>query len=420
MSLAPSPNASDETSGACTCRFDRAANPARSSGRSELLRITGGGEHGRSEQRCESAKGSSVIEGLRVAVVIPCYRVAHELPRVLQGIPAGVERIIVVDDASPDDLHRVLTQQNDPRLVTLRHESNQGVGGATVTGMRYALRDGAQVVVKCDGDGQMDPQLIPALIRPISLGVADHAKGSRYHHRRALHSMPRWRLLGNLGLTFLMKLSSGYWNLLDPVNGFFATRADVLERLPLSQLSRRYFFESDLLIRLNVMEARVADIPQPARYGSEVSSLSVSRALFEFPPKLLAGLVRRVYHRYLVRDVSPVAVLGIAGLILAGVGFMFGMFHWLRNGAAGVSTPLGTIILAAIPQAMGLQLLLEAIVLDVANTPRPSAPTSARIPRVIGAADTRLLRDSDGGTPVSSESRRPDGEDERAPGLGLH
>jgi dolichol-phosphate mannosyltransferase len=321
-----------------------------------------------------------MIDGLRVAVVIPAYRVARELPEVLARMPRAVDQIYVVDDASPDDLGNVLARVAEPRLTVIVHETNQGVGGATVTGMLAAIRDGADVIVKCDGDGQMDPADIPALMQPIANGSADHVKGSRYHHSKELGAMPRGRLLGNIGLTFLTKLCSGYWNVLDPVNGFFATRAEVLGRIQLDKLSQRYFFESDLLIRLNIIEARVADMPQPARYGEEQSSLSLTRALFEFPWHLLGGLGRRVFWRYLFYDVSPVAAFGIVGLILATFGVTFGSWQWIAHVAQGTATPLGTIMLAAAPLALGCQLLLQAVILDIANTPRASVPTSALIP----------------------------------------
>jgi glycosyltransferase involved in cell wall biosynthesis len=317
-----------------------------------------------------------MIEGLRVAVVVPAYRVAREIGGVVGAMPDGVDRIFVVDDASPDDLGAVLSALTDPRLRVLRHEKNQGVGGATVTGMVAAIEEGADIIVKCDGDGQMDPADIPALVAPVARGVADHVKGSRYHHARELGTMPRWRFVGNVGLTFLTKLSSGYWNVLDPVNGFFATRAAVLDRIPLARISRRYFFETDLLVRLNIVEARVADLPQPARYGNERSSLSVTHALFGFPPRLLAGLLRRVFWRYLFYDVSPVAIFGIAGSLLAVFGLGYGLWEWVRHAARGVTTPLGTIMLAAVPVIFGFQLLLQAVILDIANTPRAGVRTS--------------------------------------------
>jgi dolichol-phosphate mannosyltransferase len=346
-----------------------------------------------------------VIDGLRVAVVIPAYRVAREVPDVVRAMPASIDLIIVVDDASPDDIAAALEPVADARVRLVRHEKNQGVGGATVTGMLTAIDEGADVVVKCDGDGQMDPSDIPRLIGPIASGAAEHVKGSRYHHARELAAMPRGRLIGNIGLTFLTKLCSGYWNVLDPVNGFFATRTDTLARLPLEKLARRYFFETDLLIRLNIVEARVADMPQPARYAGEPSSLSIKRALFEFPWQLLRGLCRRVFWRYLFYDVSPVAIFGIVGCLLTAFGVCFGAWQWIAHAVQGIPAPLGTIMLAALPLILGSQLLLQAVVLDIASTPRASVRTSALIPRLRSAGGS--LAAAAAGNPDSGFSSSP-------------
>jgi dolichol-phosphate mannosyltransferase len=359
-----------------------------------------------------------MIEGLRVAVVIPAYRVARELPRVVEEMPEGVDRIIIVDDASPDNSSGALSLVIDSRLQIIVHDANQGVGGATVTGMRAALQDGADVVVKCDGDGQMDPRAIPALVHPIAAGWADHVKGSRYHHSKELAAMPRWRLVGNIGLTLLTKLSSGYWNVLDPVNGFFATRSKVLENIYLAELSRRYFFETDLLIRLNIIEARVADLPQPARYGAEQSSLSVTRALWDFPWRLIAGLGRRVFWRYLVYDVSPVAIFGILGLLLACFGLGFGSWQWFTHGIRNVPTPLGTIVLAALPLMLGFQLLIQALILDIANTPRASVRTSSLIPDSLPVELADSMLDSAEHAISAAHSRRYSGVEELSLGYG--
>jgi glycosyltransferase involved in cell wall biosynthesis len=320
-----------------------------------------------------------MIDGQKIAVAIPAFKVANLIGSVLARIPACVDRVYVIDDASPDGLAEVVEKLADPRVQVLRHAKNQGVGGATIRGMQEALRDGHDIVVKCDGDGQMDPMDIPYLLQPLLNGSADHAKGSRFYHFRALNTMPAWRFAGNVGLTFLTKLASGYWNVLDPVNGFLATRADLLRSIRLSKVSRRFFFETDLLIRLNIAEARVADLPLPARYGSEISTLSVPRALFSFPPRLLAGLIRRIFWRYLFYDVSPIAIFAILGTLLLGFGVAFGSYEWAKHALSDVPTPIGTVILAALPTILGFELLLQAIVLDIHNTPRPGGPPPRRI-----------------------------------------
>jgi hypothetical protein len=219
----------------------------------------------------------------------------------------------------------------------------------------------------------MDPGAIPTLLEPILEGRADFAKGCRFHHPSELQTMPRVRLLGNIGLTFLTKLASGYWHILDPQNGFLAVRADMLRRLPLDRLARGYFFENDMLIRLNVLEARAADVPIPSSYRDETSSLRPARALLEFPFRLIAGFWRRVFWRYVFYDVSPVAVFLFFGTLLFTFGFLYGGYFWVANAIRGVATPTGTVIVAAVPLILGFQLLLEAVVLDIRNSPRPGS-----------------------------------------------
>jgi glycosyltransferase involved in cell wall biosynthesis len=305
-----------------------------------------------------------------VAVVIPAYRVERQIGPLLEQIPPFVDGVIVVDDASPDRTGEVVASIPDPRIVLLRHSANQGVGGAMATGFRAALERGAEIIVKCDGDGQMDPRDITLLVEPLLGGRAEYSKGCRFHHFRELTGMPRVRLGGNVGLTFLTKLASGYWHVLDPQNGFVAIRSETLRRLPLDRLARGYFFENDMLIRLNCIDARVADVPLPSRYGDEPSSLSPSRALLDFPPKLLGGFFRRIFWRYLFYDVSPVAVFFLAGAALFLFGSLFGVFHWIENALQNRATPTGTVIIAAISVILGFQLLLQALVLDVQNSPR--------------------------------------------------
>jgi len=311
-----------------------------------------------------------MIEGRTVAVVIPAYRVERTIAGVVREMPDFVDRIIVVDDASPDTTSEVVGALGEARLRLVRHSRNLGVGGAMATGFGVALEVGSDLVVKCDGDGQMDPRDIGALLRPILADRAEYSKGCRFHHFRDLSAMPRARLGGNIALTFLTKFASGYWHVLDPQNGFVAIRGDVLRRLPLERLARGYFFENDMLIRLNALEARVEDVPLPSRYGDETSSLRPGRALVEFPFRLVGGFFRRLFWRYLFYDVSPVALFFLSGTILFLFGTIFGAYHWIRNAPRNVPTPTGTVMAAAMPIILGFQLILQAIVLDVQNSPR--------------------------------------------------
>lgn len=303
-----------------------------------------------------------------VCVVLPCYGVERHIQAVVQSMPPWVDHIVAVNDASKDGTADVLTRIADPRLVVLHHTQNRGVGGATQTGFAHALQLGADIVVKMDGDGQMDPDRLEALVGPVARGTADFAKGNRWADLKALKTMPPLRLAGNTVLGFLVRAASGYWSTFDPVNGFLAVRTDLL-RLFQSSLPERYFFECGLLIEAGIQRAVVVDVPMPARYGDERSSLSIPRTVVGFPPRLLRGFLRRVFWRYYIYDFSVVSLLLAAGLPMFLFGLVFGSWAWAQHaGTEYVSA--GQVMLAAMPIILGFQLLLQACVLDIANTPR--------------------------------------------------
>ncbi|MDP6571909.1 MAG: glycosyltransferase family 2 protein [Rhodospirillales bacterium] len=314
----------------------------------------------------------------RVAVVIPCYREVDHIGAVISGIGEGVARIIVVDDACPDHTgDHVRAQCADPRVEVIVHERNTGVGGATLTGYRRALETGADIVVKLDGDGQMDPALIPALIEPIAEGEADYAKGNRFHQLDHITQMPALRIAGNLVLSFACKLSSGYWNIFDPTNGYTAIHAKVAERLPFGKISKGYFFESDMLFRLNLLRAVVADVPMHARYGDERSGLRISRALFEFTAKHWINTAKRILYSYFLRDFNAASVELVLGMVLFGFGVVFGALKWYESSTSGVVTTAGTVFIAALPIILGSQMLIAFLDFDTRNI--PAAPIHRRL-----------------------------------------
>jgi dolichol-phosphate mannosyltransferase len=307
-----------------------------------------------------------------IATVIPAYRVERNIETVLQNLPAYIKHIIVVDDASPDssaDLVAVAAKKDD-RITLIRHVENQGVGGAMVSGFRKALELGAQIVIKIDGDGQMDTTHIPALITPLIQGKADYVKGNRFRDFHSLQQMPFVRRIGNLGLSFLTKAATGYWNIFDPTNGFFAIRAELLEQLPLERIDKRYFFETSMLANLYLLGALVMDTPIPARYGNETSHLSVRRTLFEFPSKLLATFFRRILLKYYIYDFSMMSLYLIVGIPLLLFGGIFGAVKWIEYASKNVPAPTGTVMLPTLCVILGIQILLSAIEIDMNSTPR--------------------------------------------------
>ena len=307
----------------------------------------------------------------RTAIVIPCYRVRDRVLQVIQAVGPEVGWIFVVDDACPEGSGEWVREHcPDPRVTVLTHAVNQGVGGAVVTGYREALKTPAEVVVKLDGDGQMDPRYVLNIAGPLLAGQADYAKGNRFHRVSYAKGMPLLRLFGNAMLSLLTKLSSGYWQLADPTNGYTAIRRELLAEVELEQVARRYFFESDLLYHLNQARALVVDVPMRARYEDEPSSLSPLRMVAPFLLGHLRNGVRRIGYTYFLRGFSVASIellLGTA-LLLAGTGF--GLWKWAASLESNVAATPGTVMLAALPIILGMQMLLSWLSFDIAGEPR--------------------------------------------------
>lgn len=315
----------------------------------------------------------------RVAAIVPAFKVRAQVLDVLARMPPAVQRIYVVDDACPQHSGMLVREQcADPRVRVIVHESNQGVGGAMVTGYRTALAEGMDIVIKVDGDGQMDPALIPHLLRPLLRDRADYTKGNRFYRPESLRGMPPVRLIGNAALSFINKLSTGYWPIMDPTNGYTAIHTAVLRELPLDKLERRYFFESDMLYHLNTIRAVVHDVPMDAIYADEQSNLKVSRVLPEFLLKHMARFFKRYVYVYLLRDFNLGSVYSLFGALLCLVGLVFGLSHWLHSAATGAPATSGTVMLAALPILVGIQLLIAFLHHDVSHVPsEPLAPDLA-------------------------------------------
>lgn len=307
----------------------------------------------------------------KVAAVIPCFRVTGQVLDVIARIGPEVDLIFAVDDCCPDGSGDLVESRcTDHRVRVLRHEQNKGVGGAMVTGYRAALQAGADIVVKLDGDGQMDPSLLPDFVAPLAALEADYVKGNRFFTLHGVRSMPKVRLFGNAVLSFMTKLSSGYWSVFDPTNGYTAIHAAALRRIDLSRLAERYFFESDLLIRLGSIRAVVLDLPMDAVYGDEASNLRIGAIAPEFLRKHCVETVKRIVYWYFIRDFSLASLNLVLGLLLTGFGVIFGAVAWHASIIQLRPATTGTVILAALPIMLGVQMLLSFLAVDIGNVPR--------------------------------------------------
>lgn len=306
-----------------------------------------------------------------IAVIIPCFRVRRHILDVLARIGPEVSAIYVVDDACPDGTADLVEQEaRDPRIRVIRRAENGGVGTATLQGMTAAAEQGAKILVKIDGDGQMNPALIPGFVAPLLAGTADMTKGNRFYSTDYVRGMPASRIFGNGVLSFMSKLSSGYWSLLDPTNGFIALHASVFTALPGPKLAPRYFFESDLLFRLNLLRANVVDIPMRAAYGDEASNLRIGSVILPFLWCHLRNFVKRVTYTYFIRDFSIASLYLVFGIPLFLFGVTYGLYEWFEHARDGILAPAGTVMLAALPVITGFQLLLAFLTYDVSSTPR--------------------------------------------------
>lgn len=305
----------------------------------------------------------------KIAVAIPCYRVEEHLEPVVAGIPDFVDLVLLVDDCSPDGTPALVDRLADgSRIVALHHKENKGVGGAMKSAFLKAMELGADVVVKLDGDGQMDASYIAPLVE--ALGESDFAKGNRLFDRQMLRRMPAIRRVGNMGVGFMVKAASGYWNVSDPVNGFFAIRTETLRRMDLGRVADRYFFESSMLIEMHYAGARISEVTMPAIYADEQSNLSIGKTLFSFPPRLVAAWMRRLHLSYFVYDFNICSLYILVGLPCFLFGLIFGLVNWIHYASMSCPSPTGTIMVAVLTFILGFQMLLAAAQYDI-SAPNP-------------------------------------------------
>lgn len=310
-----------------------------------------------------------------IAVIIPAFRVTAHIVRLISRIGPEVTRIYVVDDCCPEGSGALVEREvSDPRVTCLYNEENLGVGGAVLAGLQAAARDGMSVGIKLDGDGQMDPALIPRFVEPILDGRADYTKGNRFYSPESVANMPLGRVIGNAVLSFVSKFSTGYWTCFDPTNGYIAMNLRLLDALSPEKLNRRYFFETDLLFRCNLVRAHVVDIPMVAVYANEVSHLRFEREMFRFIAGHTRNFFKRIGYNYFLRDFS----LASLELLLGTLALVFGLIYGLSHLGGTTADSAGTVMMAALPIVIGTFLLLSFLNFDIRMT--PTDPVAESLP----------------------------------------
>lgn len=307
-----------------------------------------------------------MFQNSHLCVVVPAYNEALLIKDTLASIPAGVDKIYVVNDASTDRTQEIIEEyvKQDPRVVPLCHEQNRGVGAAIMTGYKQGLLDRMQVFVVMAGDNQMDPEVLPSLVTPIVQNKADYTKGNRLLSPEYRKGMSKWRFIGNTILTFCTKFSSGYWKLMDPQNGYTAVSAHALERLNLDTIYPRYGYCNDLLVKLNVFGFRVMDVEMPARYGREQSKIRYGPYIWKVSWLLFKDFLYRLRMKYVVLSFHPIVIFYSFGFVLSLLGFLAGLFTlyyvFIEHGPLFVRGVLSLLIFA-----LGMQFLSFALMFDI-------------------------------------------------------
>ncbi len=288
---------------------------------------------------------------------------------VVRTMPEYVDTIIVVDDRSADETSAAALEPGDPRVVLVRHDVNQGLGASLIDAHRRALELGGDIMVVMAGDGQMDPAYLPALLDPILHRGYDFAKGNRFFTTGSFEGMPWVRTFGNIVLTFMTKMATGYWDLFDPQNGYTAMTRRVSERIDWDSIARDYSFENDVLAALGLLRARVCDVDIPAVYGDEISDIKLSKTVPHLLRTLRRAFWRRFWLQYVVRSFSPVALFSLFGVLMLLWALAFGVWVVVQR-IGGITPSTATVMIDVLPLQFGFMLVLAAFVLDIMNAPK--------------------------------------------------
>ena len=306
-----------------------------------------------------------MLEGKRVAVVVPAFDEERLVGETVRGIPEVVDRILVVDDASRDGTIDAAEAVGDPRVHVLRHEHNAGVGAAIATGYRRALEEDTDVTCVMAADNQMDPGELHGLVEPVARGEVEYAKANRLVSGEAWKVIPRARYLGNAVLSLLTKIASGYWHVADSQAGYTALSLAALRRLDLSALYPRYGFPNDMLVHLNVQNARVRDVPSRPIYDvGQQSGIKLRSVVPRISWLLFKGFWWRMGQKYVIRDFHPLVFFYVFGLLMLAVGLLLGLVELVLRIAGNAITP-ATIVLVAVLVIAGLQMTLFAMWFDM-------------------------------------------------------
>lgn len=310
-----------------------------------------------------------MYRNLKVAAILPAYNEEKLIAKTITTLPDYIDDIIAVDDCSSDNTLQIIENlaKEDKRVKAVHLDPNEGIGGAYLHGFEKALGDDMDLVVTMAGDAQCNPDYISKMIDTLIDDNLDYVKANRFVHLDALQQMPKFRRIGNTIITILTKFSTGYYSIFDSQNGYGVFKAKTLENMPMEAIGRRYDYENTLLIALSIMGAKVKDEPVPAIYGEEVSTIPVFMTTLRALRVVWKGFWKRIYYKYVVYGLHPIALFLFSGLLLTLIGSVCGLFILFEKIFNNLSPSTGTVMLCVLPLILGFQLLLTALTMDVNN-----------------------------------------------------
>lgn len=308
------------------------------------------------------------LQKIKLAIVIPAYQCKSTIDKTIEGVIDKAHLLIIVNDASTDKTLESVRKWESNKVIVVSHQKNLGVGGAMKTGIQEALRRGAQIIVKMDGDNQMDPAYLDCLIKPLLEDRADCAKGTRWVYGISRKEIPKPRLFGNTLLSLLTRFASGYWNVTDPNNGYLTWTAKILNKIDWNQIHNGYFFESSMLVQLNLLNARIIDVPMKPIYQGEKSTIILWKIIPDFGFNLIIQGIKRWWYKYFLYDMNAISIFLLFGFILVSFGSVFGGYQWWWHATRNIVTPTGTVMISILPLLIGIILLIQALVLDITES----------------------------------------------------
>ena len=307
---------------------------------------------------------------MKTVAIVPCYQSSKVAPQLIANLINYVDFVICVDDCCPESTGiKIQKKIKSNKLKIIFHKRNQGVGGATKTGIKIAEKIGAEIIIKIDSDGQMDPRYIPSLIEPIINRTSDFTKGNRFRNIDVLTKMPKIRLFGNIILSFITKLSTGYWELFDPTNGFIAINTNILRRIQYEKTDNRYFFETDLLFRSGLYDVLISEIEMPTIYKNEKSGLNPMIESIRYLISHIIIFMKRIIYQYFLIDFNPGSLSFIFGCITGLYTLSAGLRSIFYYKTLNVESPIGIKILFLTTAIITVQLIISFMYYDATQRP---------------------------------------------------